>query len=138
MTIRAVIDTNVIVSGFITPGGPPAQIVNSWITGDFISILSPEMFEELQDVLRRPKIAAIIFDPENLRLPYMRSSADIVFPSQTLNVCCDPHDNMFFEAAVAGRADFIVSGDKAVLAVKMEHIRVIKPAQFMQLLIDQS
>ena len=45
--IRAVIDTNIIVSGLISVKNPPGIIIDSWLYGKFISVISEDMIEEI-------------------------------------------------------------------------------------------
>ena len=55
--------------------------------------------------------------------------------SFTRTVCSDPDDDKFLEAAVAADADYVVSGDAALLSLKNHHgIRIVRPAQFLKLL----
>jgi len=53
-------------------------------------------------------------------------------------VCSDPDDDKFLEAAIAGDADYVVSGDSALLNVKTHHrTQIIQPAQFLKLLLPR-
>jgi putative PIN family toxin of toxin-antitoxin system len=55
--VRAVVDTNTLVSGVISPLGPPAQIISRWREGAFLLITSPVLLDELRRVLKYPRIA---------------------------------------------------------------------------------
>jgi predicted nucleic acid-binding protein len=51
-------------------------------------------------------------------------------------VCSDPDDDKFLEAALAAGADYVVSGDAALLRLKNHHrIQIVRPAQFLKLLL---
>jgi putative PIN family toxin of toxin-antitoxin system len=50
-------------------------------------------------------------------------------------VCSDPDDDKFLEGAIAANADYVVSGDAALLSLKNHHrIQIVRPAQFLKLL----
>ena len=62
MPVRAVLDTNVLVSGLVAEQGPPRQILDAWLEGLYILVTSLYLMEELLHVLSYPRIA------ERLRL----------------------------------------------------------------------
>jgi uncharacterized protein len=50
-------------------------------------------------------------------------------------VCSDPNDDKFLEAAVAANADYVVSGDAALLGVeKCQRVQIVRPVQFLKML----
>ena len=53
---RAVVDTNVIVSGIISGNGYPARIVDAWLSGEFEVVISKRLQEEVNEVFNRLKI----------------------------------------------------------------------------------
>ena len=55
--IRAVVDTNVLISGLISPLGAPAKIIRRWQRGDVLLLTSPVLLAELRWVLEYPRIA---------------------------------------------------------------------------------
>ena len=54
--MRAVIDTNVFISGLMLPNSTPGRIINAWRTGHFALVLSEPMLTEISTVLGYPKI----------------------------------------------------------------------------------
>lgn len=54
--LRAVLDTDVIVSGTLVPEGHSGQILKTWRDGRFLLIISEDLIEEVKDVLNRPRI----------------------------------------------------------------------------------
>jgi putative PIN family toxin of toxin-antitoxin system len=113
--MRVVIDTNVFVSG-IRFGGRPQSVLDAMARPDCTLVCSEEILTELEEVLlgkfqwprRRVESA----------LDQVRALADMVSPKLVLAGCVDPDDNRILEAAVEGRADCIVSGDKHLLRLK--------------------
>ncbi len=131
--MKAVIDTNILMSGTFW-GGPTAKVLDAYLKDKFEWIVSTEILEEywrvLNELLRKyqaPTQVVEFFQTLSL-------AATIVSPvSFGTQVCSDPDDDKFLEAAVAGAAGFIVSGDKALLKTDGFHgIRVLKPAEFLK------
>lgn len=59
----------------------------------------------------------------------------LVIPQRRIEVCRDRSDNMVLEAAVAGQADYIVTGDEDLLVLRLfEGIRIVEPAEFLRAL----
>jgi uncharacterized protein len=109
--MRLVIDTNTLVSGFGW-GGPPGQVVDAVLSGRATLVTSPALLAELARVLAYPKLAAVFGDPAAITV----AVAVAVDPGRTperVSVLADEPDNRVLEAAAAGQADLIVTGDKA-------------------------
>jgi predicted nucleic acid-binding protein len=58
--MRAVLDVNVVISGVLSPAGPPARVLRAWIEGAFELVASPALVEELDRALAYPKVRARI------------------------------------------------------------------------------
>jgi uncharacterized protein len=110
--MRIVADTNTLVSGFGW-GGPPGQIVDAVLSGEVTLVTSPALLAELARVLAYPKLAAIFDDPAAVTAA-VAAAADTAEPAERVSVLADEPDNRVLEAAAAGRADLIVTGDKAM------------------------
>ncbi len=108
---RAVVDTNVIVSAFIA-GGAPQRVIQAWITGGFQAVISKELRDEVNLVLKRTKI--IKFDSKRrVLLGTLFNQALMVLP-QPLDaiVFPDPDDHFLLELAITAQASFIVTRRK--------------------------
>lgn len=131
--MKAVIDTNILMSGTFW-GGPPAKVLDAFLKDKFEWIVSTEILEEywrvLNELIKKYQAPAQVVE----FFQTLSLSATIVSPlSFGAQVCSDPDDDKFIEAAVAGAAGFIVSGDKALLKTDGFHgIRVLKPAEFLK------
>ncbi len=137
--MRAVVDTNVLVSGLIRPRGPIGLVVRGLRDRRFVSILSRPMLEEIVDVFGRPWLrdkyglddAAV-----EIYLRFLVLRSELVVPAETIERCRDPRDDLFLEAAVAGEADRLVTGDEDLLALEYHdatgdhRIRIVSPATF--------
>ncbi len=114
--MRAVIDTSVVVSGFLSRKSYPAKVLDAWILGQFTPVVSPELVKEYASVLARDKFAVLgsVTDRINLlekilALPWVT----MVYPKEKVFVVSkDPKDNKFLECAVEGKAKWVVTGDR--------------------------
>jgi putative PIN family toxin of toxin-antitoxin system len=129
--MRVVADTNVLVSAFLF-GGLPRIFLDLSLGGTFSLITSGALLDELDEKLRGklvvPETKAQTF------LSQLKTNARVVHPSLVLNaVPDDPDDNRVLECAVAGEAEFIVSGDKHLLRLGSHAgIRIVTVRQFLQ------
>lgn len=135
----AVIDTNVLISRYLSPHGSPNQVFDSLRRNVFDLLVSPDIVTEYAGVLRRDKFRALHGLTEaDIRnaVAYLLRRALVVVPPEKLRVIPDDlKDDKFIECAVAGGADVIVSGDKHLLALgSFEGIRIATPAAFVTLL----
>ena len=114
--MRVVFDTNILVSALVFPGGRGDAALRRIVAETDALVLSRPILDELLDVLAR-KFAR---DAEELAhvAVFLSELALLVAPKRRLRVVEDEPDNRVLECAVAGRADAIVTGDKALLALK--------------------
>lgn len=130
--MKVVLDTNVLVSGLLWKGAV-AKVIDAWRKGKFDILLSLATFEEIRRVLEG--LAKGRLDSEDV-LAAMAAKAlwvnPITLPDQ---VCSDFDDDKFIATAVAGGARYLVTGDKALLAVgRFSGVEIVKPAAFLKLL----
>jgi putative PIN family toxin of toxin-antitoxin system len=124
--MKAVIDTNVFVSGVFWKG-PPSEVLLAWRRQKFQMLISAEILEEYRRVLHILNAGRLLVDVDGL-LEIVIMNAVIIKPEKfKKGVCSDPDDDKFLEAAVGGKADYLVSGDKALLFLKEIMGTVILP-----------
>lgn len=127
---RVVFDTNVLVSALAFPGGRGEAALLRIIDETDQLVLSRPIVDELLEVLAR-KFAR---DAEELAhvAVFVTELALIVAPKRRLRVVQDDPDNRILECAVAGRAEVIVTGDKALLALKLYgKIRILSLREYL-------
>lgn len=109
--IRAVIDTNVLVSAMISPDGNESLLVMAINQGLVMPCISPEILKEYSDVLLRPRFG---FPAEEVSalLDLFRRRGELLDPPPIAGVSPDPGDDKFIACAAAGKADFLVTGNK--------------------------
>jgi len=129
--IKVVVDTNVFVSSFF--GGNPRKIVDLWKSGQLTLCLSRPIINEYVEVLQR-------FGLKNERelselLHLFAHGFHVLFSAKTPELHLveeDADDDKFIECAVALKADFIISGDKALIAIQdYMGIRIFSPKEFL-------
>lgn len=132
--IRVVIDTNVLISGILFQKSIPGEIIFAWLRNKFVSVTSNKIKQEVINTLKKPKLKKHVNSKHFDLVEQLFLFSEIVNPSTKYNVCQDKDDNMLFEVAKEGQTDFIVSGDKKVLDVDFEPIKVITPQKFLEIL----
>ena len=111
--VRIVLDTNILIAALITKGTPPDRLYQAWLRGEIELVTSTAQIAEVADVLARPRLqkylnaddAAAIFENIDTR-------ARILDDPPEVDLSPDPKDNPILAAAIAGKANLIVSGDK--------------------------
>ena len=129
--MRAVLDTNVLMSGIFWRG-TPGRILDLWYEKQFDLLISPDILneyvritEELQHTFPKIQVKPL--------LDLIALNAHFVDPGKIpIPFCEDPDDEIFLTAAIAGRSRFIVTGDKALLRVeKYPGEKVVSAKQFI-------
>lgn len=137
--MRVVVDTNIVVSSSISAKGAPAEILRRWQQERFELLVSDPMLAEYERALgyKRVQLRHRMTDGEIHELvAYFRRFATLVETTETLAVIeDDPDDNIVLECAVAGGAEYIVSGDAHLLTLKQyQGIQILSPATFIAFL----
>jgi putative PIN family toxin of toxin-antitoxin system len=113
--MRVVFDTNILVSALVFPGGQGDAALRRIIDGTDKLVMSKAILDELLEVLSR-KFAR---DAEELAhvAVFVSELSLVVAPRRRFRIVKDDPDNRILECAVAGRAEAVVTGDKALLAL---------------------
>ncbi len=136
--LRVVLDTNVIISGLISPQGPPAGILKALKAGRFILVTSQAINEEILEVMDRPRLrdryglADHMFDIAFI----LWEQAEVITKLPSVKASKDSNDDKFLAAALGGLAHYLVTGDIKDLLSMREYrgIRIVSPKQFLTLL----
>jgi uncharacterized protein len=134
--MRVVLDTNVLLSALISPHGAPDLIYKAWRAARFELVTSIVQLDELRRASRYPKLKAIlpahrigamVNNMQNAivleRLPALPEGIEVN----------DPHDVYLFTMALAGEADYLITGDKRAGLLQKGNAgqaRIITPTQF--------
>ncbi len=138
--MRIVLDTNVLVSAFISKRGHSARILDLALMFEEIQlVLSEPILDEFEDVLSRDEVKER-FGYSNREIEFLAQSVRKIStivearPGFTI-VKEDPKDDVVLNTAYEGKADYVVSGDHHLLNLKsFKGIKVISPKQMMNII----
>lgn len=134
--MRVVVDTGILVSALIRPHGSIGDVLHALRDGRFTAVYSTTMMLEVTDVLSRTKIQEKYHtQTEDITalINLVRLRGELVIPKQTVTACRDPKDNKFLEAALAGEAHAIVTGDDDLLTLNpFEGVNILRPAELLE------
>ncbi len=132
---KVVIDTSILVSGVIKPTGAAGRLVRHLRLGRFTFVYSQATMEEVIKVLSRPRIQrkyGLTDDDVRTVFQLLILRGEEVIPTERITACRDAKDNIFLEAAVAGRVDALVSGDVDLLVLHpFRGIPILSLKQFL-------
>ena len=135
---RCVVDTNVLISAFISALGNPSKTVR-YVLSNGVFLASTATFEEFDSRLRRPRIRKY-GSPEEFEayVGLLLDEAEFVTVTDRVTACSDPDDDMFLELAVSGRADYIVTGNlKDFPPSPFQGIPILSPAEFVKMVLTE-
>jgi putative PIN family toxin of toxin-antitoxin system len=140
---RAVVDTNLVVSGILNPSGSPGAVLRA-AGVRFELVWTPAIVVECYRVLSYPRLKKVLgarAEAARQVVADLAALAVLVPPGQlplVRVVEADPDDDVLFGTALAGAATFVVSGDAAVLAVgSFAGVMVVSAAEFLASLGEQ-
>ncbi|HAK88482.1 MAG TPA: putative toxin-antitoxin system toxin component, PIN family [Nitrospiraceae bacterium] len=137
--IRAVIDTNVLVSGIISPKGTPRKILDLARKGNFKVVTSVAINHEILNVLHRE----YIYTKYGLNEDIIDDISSFLYEGTILTedqyavskVKKDPKDDKFIACALEGEADYIVTGDEHLLRLKhYRGVQIVDTQSFLKIL----
>lgn len=139
--MRVVLDTNILIAALITAGTPPDKIYQAWRKKRFTLVSSTWQLAEFRRASRREKLKEFVdpIEAGNL-VGGLRREAIVLEKLPNVEFSNDPDDNPILAMAIAGQADFIVSGDKrGLLALtKVGGTRIVTPRDFLKSLPKRS
>jgi uncharacterized protein len=124
--IRVVLDTNVVVSALLQPLGPSAQIFVMALGGSIQLCVSGSVYSEYEEVISRPRLKRST-EIIAATLQSIREKGFWVRPTQKVQACLDPDDDVFLECAQAAHADYLVTGNLKDFPTLWEGTRIVTP-----------
>jgi putative PIN family toxin of toxin-antitoxin system len=131
--VRIVLDTNVLVSGLLSPHGAPGRVLDAVLAGTHVLLLDDRIRSEYAEVLGRRRFGFASDDVAVLLRGLESRGESVTAPPLSL-VLPDADDLPFLEVAAAGRADRLVTGNPRHFAAAARRLRpgtVVSPAQFL-------
>lgn len=131
--MKVVLDTNVIVSGLLSPFGPPGEIVRMVASGDLELCYDARILSEYQNVLVREKFPFDQAHVEDL-LEQIKACGYVTTGKPLAKRLPDPDDEPFLEVALGGEAQHLITGNlKHYPTKKREGMLVVSPAEFLEI-----
>jgi|SRR3989339_1072202 len=135
--LRIVLDTNIYVSAILRPDGTQAKLIKFAMEDKFQLIFSAPIFQEIRDVLERPRIKKYLKVTQNeINRFFYNIYIKCIFVklSEIFRVVRnDPDDDIIIATAIEGNADYIISGDKHLLDLKkFRGIKILNANDFLK------
>lgn len=129
--MKVVLDTNIVVSGLLSPFGSSGKIVRMAASGDIELYYDARILCEYRDVLLRPKFSFVQIHIEYL-LDQIKACGHIVAAKPLVKRLPDADDEPFLEVALEGKAQYLVTGNLKHYPKKQQGILVVSPAEFLE------
>jgi putative PIN family toxin of toxin-antitoxin system len=133
LSLRLVLDTNIIVSAALRPDGLQRTVLLLAMTRPARLFVSPPILSEYRMVLSRPELKI----RKGLRQQFFQRIKDnsrLVSPPRQIRVTRDPDDNIFLECADAARADFLVTGNLRHFPRFWKQTKIVTSREFITLI----
>ncbi len=136
--MKVVLDTNVLVSGLLTPFGPNGEIVRMVSAGELILYIDARILSEYQEVLHRPKFK-FNKDHISILLDFIKLYGQFVSSLPLRNRLPDPDDEPFLEVAIAGTVRSLITGNIVHYPPSIrEGIKIFSPSEFLAFFRNQN
>ena len=134
--IRAVVDTSVLIRYLIRPSAAIKELIEvRWLGDQVQMVTAPELVKELEDVLKRDIIQALIQSQEGQALLDAIDLKAEILPSlgRVPSYTRDPKDDKFVACALAGDAGYVVTVDKDILVLEaLSGVDMVTPEEFVE------
>jgi len=133
LSLRLVVDTNIIVSAALKPEGLQRTVFLLAITKPAQFYISPSIVLEYHAVLSRPELRI----SRGLRQQYLqliKNRARLIKPTRSLHITSDAEDNIFLECAEAARADYLITGNARHFPAFWKNTKIVSSREFITLM----
>ena len=132
--MRAVLDANVLLSGFISKVGAPGLLLAAWPNGAFQHVISEVILAEAERTFEEPYFTQrLTAEGRAANLALLRRRGEIVPLVQLVSgVAPHPEDDLIPTTAVSGQADYLVTGDRALKRLgTFRGVTILSPREFL-------
>jgi len=130
--MKIVLDTNVLVSGLLTPFGPSGEIVRMVFSGELTVYIDARVLSEYKDVFYRSKFK-FNKDQIGILLDFIKQYGQVASSSPLKNRLPDLDDEPFLEVAIAGMVKSLVTGNrKHYPSSVVKGINIFSPSEFLE------
>lgn len=134
--MRVVLDTNVLVSGLLSPHGRPGTVVDLVASGAHRVCLDGRILAEYRDVLARPRLALPPESVETVLAVLVRNGLRLAATPLRIKLP-DPDDQPFLEVGVTANADYLITGNRKHFPAELcRGIAVVNPREFLEAIGD--
>ncbi len=130
---RVLLDTNVLVSAMLF-GGKPRRCLEAVVAERVVLVSSVHIFQELADVLSRPRLRADADDVAAFIDELTRLADILPVTGSEHGACRDADDEPVLLAAILGKADVIVTGDRDLLGLADPPVRIVTVDAFVSII----
>jgi uncharacterized protein len=130
ISLRLVLDTNVVISAALKPDGLQRTVVLLAMTKPARWYVSDAILAEYALVLSRPELKIRRNFRQQL-LQLIKNHSRIIAPSHLPQITADPDDNIFIECADAARADYLVTGNERHFPKFWKSTKIIGTREFL-------
>lgn len=135
--MKVVVDTNVLVSSFLSSQGSPSEVLRMIMNGSLRVCYDVRILNEYAGVLARPKFHI----PPDMSAPFLdkvRAEGESITAFSIAEDLPDPDDRIFLEVALASQAECLITGNLKHFPMTYRHgLKVLSPAEFLQYYQDQ-
>ncbi|MBD3388074.1 MAG: putative toxin-antitoxin system toxin component, PIN family [Candidatus Altiarchaeales archaeon] len=129
--VKIVLDTNLLVAGRWNKRSSSSKILELCLKGTLTPVYTSEIKKENLYILGKVKPPKEYMDMIG---KFYKKGKRVKSPKNRITASVDKSDNRFLEAAVSGRADYVISNDHHLLDLKeYDGIRILRPAAFMRM-----
>jgi putative PIN family toxin of toxin-antitoxin system len=135
--LRVTCDTNIFISG-LNFRGNPRRVLDMAQEGRIRLCVSDDILNEIEEVLRRPKFGWQEKEIERALRGIARFTQHVK-PKYRIDVVkADPDDNRILDCAIAGKSEYLVTGDNHLLDIgQFRGVKIVTPAEFLEIIAQQ-
>lgn len=134
--ITAVLDTNVLASGFVRPEPPPGQLLLAWRARAYLLVISEPILAELARTFEEPYFAQRLTPSQRANNIALLRHAAMIAPltSRIQGVATHPEDDVVLSTAVSASVQYLVSGDRPLQKLgKYQGVSIVSPRRFLEI-----
>lgn len=136
--VKAVLDTNIIVSALLKDGGREALVFDLATSGAFTPVVSDPLLAEYGEVLGRPGFGFETRRVKGALQDIRRHALHVGTPRVLVGAAHDPDDDMVLACALAGGADYVVTGNVRHFPGKFHGVAIVPSRQFLVILAAEA
>ncbi len=142
--VRAVLDTNLIISAALIPQSPPDRLLQLWLKDSFDLLISKEQLEEIKTASGKRKLSSYpLFSDRIVEfIQNLEFAAELVQPASEVDLPVhsrDLKDDYLLAASLVGKVDYLVTGDEDLLVLStnpgLGKLKIVSVRQFLSAII---